>query len=90
MEILIPLGKRRNCSLKVDKLMIGVIKLEPKNQATALGHVPSVNHEKKSMSRFVDIFGQFVAETLSGAILEIEKGNVAIKADPDFIAELDR
>ena len=65
-----------------------------KFQATALGQSPEGDSEKirarNAEKRFGEFGGQFIAETLSEAFVEIEDEYEKIKNDPDFIAEIDR
>ena len=62
-----------------------------KNQATALGSVPSGNlsDERHMETHFGKFGGQFIPETLAGAFAEIEAEYEKIKNDPDFLAEIE-
>ncbi len=64
---------------------------DAKNQATALGSVPSGNlsDERHKETHFGKFGGQFIPETLAGAFSEIEEEYEKIKDDPAFLAELE-
>lgn len=77
---------------KIADLCTGLVQSkDAKNQATALGHIPTNNDvsARHKETHFGKFGGQFIPETLAEAFREIEVEYNAIKDDPDFLAELE-
>ena len=58
------------------------------NQATLFAQVPKKSDANGEQSRFGKFGGQYVPETLSGALADFEEGYNLLKNDPDFLVEL--